>query len=350
MSGRVIAILCIDADPDSPEHGGFRYDSPDKLAWNWLPELASKTMFLRKETVQKHGVTVCFSWFARADLQIREIYSDAGWSLRKFSHVWEELSAAGDEIAWHPHSWRWSDDARCWYNETSDSDYILDSLDVGFKAFEETFGAAPLACRTGINFHNNSSMRELDRLGIKTDLSCHPGLRFSYSKSKVGGRIREGMNWSRSPEDPYYPSRHDFQRPSQSDALRVLEIPITVWRRGPTNMGFWKGLSPIRNRNGLALARPAFKGWFLPSVCGEHFRFQTGVNEVFEKAKTKGLAHYASYLHSDDIANGGYSHLAENVEYLITAAKAHRIELEFTSATQAYETFKQSLEHQHIRG
>jgi len=344
MVPRVISILCVDADPDSPEHGGFRYDYPDNLKWKWLPELTDKLGLLRKEVSQKHAIPLRFSWFARADSQIKKIYGDPGWNLKQFRGMWDDLSKAGDELAWHPHSWRWSDSARCWYNETADSEYMLESFSTGFNAFTEVIGREPAACRTGINFHNNRTMAYLEELGVKVDLSCHPGTTISYVKANVGGRIKEGSDWNKSPTSPFHPSRNDYQRPSEgADALRLLEIPMTVYRRTPTSIRYWINLSPIRDINGLTIVRPAVRGWFLPSVWGDRVRFRTALEDVFERAKTQGCAHYASYMHSDDIDDATYQQLANNIEHMITKARASQIELEFVTATEANDILRENM-------
>lgn len=340
MGAGIIAILCVDADPDRPEYGGVRYDCRDKLSWRQLPELASKIATLRKSLLEKFGVRLRVTWFIRADQQIKEIHGDAGWSIREFGDIWKDLSRAGDELAWHPHAWRWSDIRKCWYNETVDANYIVESYKAGFDAFREALRFSPAASRAGINFHNNRSMAELDALGVKLDLSAHPGLSLHYADPDLGDPIEEGFDWTRTPVEPYRPSRDDFQRPSEiGNSLKILEIPMTVWRRSPDSLDYWKGLLPVKIHNGFAAVRPAVKGWFIPNVWGDPFRFQLGLKDVFLRAESRVRTHYASYMHPDDISKTHYQRLTQNLEYMITAATAGDIELQFATATEAYQTF-----------
>ena len=176
MGARIIVILCVDADPDRPEYGGMRYDCRDKLTWRKLAELFDKIAALRESVLARFGVKLRVTWFIRADSQIREVYGDAGWSIKEFGDMWRDLSRTGNELAWHPHAWRWSDTAKCWYNEIVDTEYILESFDVGFRAFQEGLGRSPGSCRVGVSFHQNVTMAKLDSLGVKVDLSANPGL------------------------------------------------------------------------------------------------------------------------------------------------------------------------------
>ena len=342
MGARIIAILCIDADPDRPEYGGMRYDCRDKLSWRQLPELANKIATLRESLFERFGVKLRLTWFIRADSQIRDIHGNAAWSIKKFERMWKELSRAGDELAWHPHAWRWSDAKKCWYNETGDAAYILESFDVGFQAFCDALGYSPASSRVGINFHNNATMGKLDSLGVKADLSGHPGLKFWYARAKVGGPVEEGFDWSKTDPKPYHPARDDYQRPSKDRSLNILEIPLTTWHKAPNSFAFWKGLLPIRLQGRISYVRPAVKGWFIPGVWGISHRFELGLTDVLRRAKENGIAHYASSMHPDDISDANYPRLRSNLEYVIRVTEENNIDLDFASATQAYENFTKS--------
>lgn len=342
MSARIIAILCIDADPDRPEYGGMRYDCRDKLSWRQLPELATKIATLRASLFERFGVKLRLTWFIRADSQIREIHGNAAWSIKEFEGMWNELSRAGDELAWHPHAWRWSDARNCWYNETVDTAYMLESFDVGFEAFRKGIGRSPASSRVGINFHNNSTMGKLDSLGVKADLSGHPGLKLFYARPEVGGPVEEGFDWSRTNPEPYHPARDDYQRPSKDRSLNILEIPVTTWHKAPNSFDFWKGLVPIRLHGGIGYVRPAVKGWFIPSVWGLSPRFELGLTEVLRRAKKNGIAHYASSMHPDDISDASYHRLRSNLEYMIGVTDAKGINLDFVTASQARGYFPKS--------
>jgi len=337
--GRLLFLICVDSDPDRPEYGGARYDCPDKLAWRALPELAKKFSTLRSEFSSKLNSSLKFTWFMRSDLQIQKVYGDAAWCLKNFESMWKRLSDEGDELAWHPHAWYWNDSRKCWYNEISESENILKSYDVGFMAFKDKMGFSPAATRSGINFHNSRTLERLDELGIKADLSANPRLKLFYARPAVGGSMIEGYDWSRAPVDPYHPSRFDYQLPAGgNEALSLIEIPLTTWRKDFDDLEFWRGLIPVCFFNGTATTgRPIMKGWFVADVWGDPFRFELAFNHVLRKASKAELAHFASALHPDDITDRNYRRLRRNLSYAISAARQNGMELEFVTASEAHQ-------------
>ena len=327
----------MDADPDRPEYGGERYDSPDKLTWRTLPETAARFSELRNE-LSNQGHAPRLTWFMRCDLQIQKIHGDAAWSLTNFETMWKRLSNEGDELAWHPHAWRWSQETKCWYNEIEDTDYIIKSFNVGFAAFKRTMGFAPAATRAGVNFHNSRTLSELSDLGVKADLSAHPRLKLFYARREVGNPMTQGYDWSRTGPDPYHPSRHDYQTPD-GNGLTLIEIPVTTWSRRPDEPQFWTGLVPVRFEKGIRIVRPVFKGWFVPDISGDSHRFQLAFNQVLHKASSRGLAHFSSAFHPDDITPSNFQRLKKNLNYAIEMARRNDIALESVTATQAAQVF-----------
>jgi len=175
-------------------------------------------------------------------------------------------------------------------------------------------------------------------LGIKTDLSAHPGLKLFYSEEKWGCPIREGFDWTRTPDEAYHPSRDDYQSPSSDGVgLGVLEIPVTIWRKKFGSVAHLKGLVPVRD---FRVVRPSFKGWFLPNVWGDPFRFEQGIKQVMRQAVTEGTAHYLSYLHPDDVTDSDFPILSSNIKNTIKFAQQNSVELHFSTARQAYDLLK----------
>jgi len=329
-------LMCIDADPDRPEYGGARYDCPDKLTWNQLPALHKRLGKLRVEFKERHSTQVKFTWFIRADLQIKQVHGDAGWSARNFAEMWDKVSKEGDELAWHPHAWRWSSSSNCWYNDIQDSDYIRESYDVGFEAFKEVMGYPPRASRAGINFHNNDSMRKLDELGILTDLSGAPGLKLFYARPESGSPVPEGYDWSMAPSEPYRPSRDNYQKRAEgNDALRILEIPMTTWRRPFLSPSHLANMIPFDTYPRFRITRPPFKGWFVPTVWSDPSRFRRGLSEVIERGKG-GRALYGSSLHPDDISDYTFARVRQNLELAVRMSEKRHVPLQFVTAGEAY--------------
>jgi hypothetical protein len=340
LQSRLLFLICIDADPDRPEHGGERYDCPDRLGWKKLPELVSKFSELRQNIANRWNAELRFNWFLRSDLQIKMIHGDAASSLRKLEPLWKTLREQGDELGWHPHAWRWSDARGCWYNEITDFEFISKSLEIGFEGFKDAIGVSPESCRAGISFHNNDTMAKLDDLGVKTDLSANPGLRLFYARPAAGNPIMEGSDWGMTGVEPYYPSRSDYQRPASSGEipLKLLEIPLTTWRKTLRSFSFWKGLMPIQISK-LRFRRPIAKGWFVPSLWTDPSRFELAFDEVLRRSFVKGIAHFATSLHPDDVDEGNYRRVTASLDYALTKARDRGVNLEFVTAKQALKAF-----------
>ena len=203
---RLLFLISVDSDPDRPEYGGARYDIPNQLTWRDLTKFTTSFSTLRKELLADNVDGLKITWFLRCDDQLRIVHGDAAWSLKKFEPAWKRLIEEGDEMAWHPHAWRWSKQAGCWYNELTDMEYIVKMYEDGFNLFRETMGFAPAATRAGMNYHTNKTIEKLDALGIRADLSAHPGLRVFYTRPQVGGYLKEGYDWERTGTVPYHPS------------------------------------------------------------------------------------------------------------------------------------------------
>ena len=269
------------------------------------------------------------------------IHGDAAWSLRKFEPMWKALADEGDELAWHPHTWRWNDAARCWYNEMVDIEYISKAYETGFEAFEAAMGFRPDSCRAGISFHNNETIAKLEELGVKVDLSAQPGLRLYYSAPDLGAALTEGSDWTRTQAEPYHPSLVDYQRPASTGerAFGLLEIPLTVWRKPFGSFSFWKGLVPARIHGTPRLVRPIMKGWFISNLWGDPYRFELGFDEVVRRAAAKRIAHFATSLHPDDITDKNYQNITANLSYALTKAREIDMDLKFLTAKQAHVVF-----------
>jgi len=210
------------------------------------------------------------TWCVRADLQMYEVHGDAAWSYRHFERLWGGLEAAGDEIAWHPHLWRWSDTHGCWYQETEDDAWMRECLRCGFEALTEARGEPPVSCRMGWEFHNNVTMQMLDELGVRIDLSAVPG-RVRGPKSDRGS-IRHGqLDWEGTGPVPYHPSRADYRRPPADDesALSVLEVP----RAGVASPGWglvrrsWGALRAIGRGDWRSVLRRHGDGPYVHAPC-----------------------------------------------------------------------------------
>ncbi len=88
--------------------------------------------------------------------------------------------------------------------------------------FHEAFGAAPVSFRAGRFGAGKGTLRILESLGYRNDSSVTPHLRW--------GDHPDEMNYTASPEQPYFPLADDLSRPadSPSRASAVLELPVSI--------------------------------------------------------------------------------------------------------------------------
>ncbi len=224
-------ILC-DCDPDRPDFGGTRYDDRRPPTWRGveegIPALVEALDDLARQTGDDRAP---ITWCIRADLQMGETYSDCAWAFRRFEPLWRSLEASGDTIGWHPHLWRWSDEHGCWYQETEDERWIVECLETGYESLCDAYGDHIEICRMGWEFHNNVTMRTLDRLGLQMDASAVPGRRRGPGNDR--GSFRHGeLDWETTGAEPYRPSVTDYRRPAADGeaSLDIVEVPRTVSR------------------------------------------------------------------------------------------------------------------------
>ncbi len=162
------------------------------------------------------GEEIKFTWFVRADSQLKTIYGGATYLLERYNSLWKDLKSGGDEIGWHPHIYRL--DGGKWKLERRD-DYLEKNLVESYEAVIKYFNIT--SARVGESFHSNRSMNVLDKLGIKVDSTALPD-----RKRNDNERF---FNWIGTPEHPYHPSKNDYRTPG-ADELSILEVPMSTIR------------------------------------------------------------------------------------------------------------------------
>jgi len=226
-------VICCDVDPDVLGYDipASRFDAPKaELSWRGVEENASKAREICDLVEDSQSKTAKITWFVRSDEQMKIIFEDFAYPLRRFRDLWKKFKLRGDEIGWHPHLWRWSDQKQCWYQEISDTEWISYCLEEGHKEFPKL--AMDLASvKAGWSFHNNFTMRKVNDLGLMVDVSALPGLRHRGGRDERGSYFVNEYDWSITPDKPYFPSEKDFRRPTMGNeekSLRILELPVTV--------------------------------------------------------------------------------------------------------------------------
>ena len=226
----LLALFCVDVEPDRPFFGGKRYDYFGHQKWEGARKRIPEFLTFKQDLEKSLNCSIHFTWFFRADSQIAEMYNHNTCYSKWYKEIVDTLLQEGEEVGWHVHTWRWSKERNSWYQEINDDEWIKSCYKNGFSDFKDILGFAPTSFRAGWGFHNNVSMSQLEELGIKVDLSALPGIKNSGEKNAEGSLFNGFADWERTDIYPYQPSKEDYQISSENH-YRLLEIPMTTFKK-----------------------------------------------------------------------------------------------------------------------
>jgi len=219
----VYVVIGCDVDPD---RAGLLDVPPGQLTWRGATEGLPAVKQAVRGLTDSRGHAPVFTWFLRADDQVRQLCGAYEWFARAHEPLLRTLQESGDELAWHPHFWRRADRNGTWVQETDDVAWQLDMLARAHAELVATFRGPLRSTRMGWGYHNDRTVQALAELGITVDLSAVPGFRTLQRSVR-----RENLfDWSITPRVPYRPSRADYRRPAQGQeqASPLLEVPGSV--------------------------------------------------------------------------------------------------------------------------
>ncbi len=352
-------VIGCDCDPDRPQYSGTRYDSRAPLKWRGVREGIRRAREIADGIKDDFGNPPKITWCVRSDLQMDEIYGDCAWPYAEFADLWESLAERGDEIAWHPHLWRWSDEHGCWYQEIEDEEWMRECLREGYTALSAHMGRPPLTSRMGWEFHNNITMQQIDELGIKVDFSAVPGRFTPGHADKWGSVFNCYVDWRNTPEGAYVPSPSDYRREAKTkeEALRVTELPMSIFRSGvlgiasrlrrATKAKSWDRLKQLFSaNNGNTASLKAY-------ITIHPYIFSRLVTAKINEAQQNGSALLVTAFHADEILDwrghgGGLhrcQHFAKNVQRLRHEVANARIGVKFVTAGETLQLVGHAEEH-----
>lgn len=224
MTGVHVVISC-DVDPDRERFvDGI---PPGTLTWRGVDEGIPALKESLRGVTDGGGREPVFTWFLRADHQVREVMGDYAWLARSHAALFQSLRQSGDELGWHPHFWRRERAGGPWFQEIEDVPWQIDMLKAAHRELAAAVPAPLASVRMGWSYHNNETIAALDALGITADLSALPGYR-TFNPKRT--RAENLFDWYPTPRAPYRPSRADYRRPARGGepALRLLEVPSFV--------------------------------------------------------------------------------------------------------------------------
>ena len=223
---KIPVIMCIDVEPDTRE-----IDPRDRSDWTGFVRAYQFFKQLRPKLESATRAPVRFSWFLRMDPQIEHTYGSPSWVVARYPEIFRELNSAGDELGLHTHAWRWDDPSGRWVVDHANQEWIEHCVRGSFLAFREAIGRPCHSFRFGDHWMNNETMRLLEELGARFDLTIEPGRKKPRHRN---GEIFTGAlpNYQRVPRHPYRPSPANFKEPGFPEARGLQVIPLSTAKPG----------------------------------------------------------------------------------------------------------------------
>ncbi len=207
-------LITIDVDADYFD-SSFNPHNVDQPTWNSVHYAVPQIADLLCKYKGSDGRPCVATWFVRADDQIGYYYNSNAYLFEAFDSTWKEFLSVNHEIGWHPHLYKHVEEK--WEHQTEAS-ALKHQLFQSYSAIKE-LGWHIKSSRIGEAFFSNEVGEYLTCLGITRDSSCLPG-----RKRMDSDRL---LDWSISPQHPYYPSVNDYRIPG-IPALPLSEIPFSM--------------------------------------------------------------------------------------------------------------------------
>jgi len=219
-------VVCWDVEPD------LRVVEPGAaVPWAAFEELLPRTEALRTRLARFTGAPASFSWFLRMDPQIAETWGSPGWVAERYDTELADLSARGDELGVHTHTWRWHATPGTWVRD-QDSAWEEHCVDVGLRTFETAFGRPSPSHRGGDRILTNGMLRRLQEGGVGVDLTVEP------NTPPIGALEADEFATGVSPDyrgvplTPYRSNPDTFPAPDPASRADPLLIPLASDPRG----------------------------------------------------------------------------------------------------------------------
>ena len=217
-------IFRIDVEPDVRHIDRFR-----PLPWSGFERAAKGIESIRERLAAATGSPAHFVWLLRMDPQIGETYGTAEWVAEGYSSFFKTMIDRGDDIGVHPHTFRWTQQQR-WVTDFNNQDWVDYCVRVSFEAYRRTFDRECEVVAFGDRWLNNATVRLLEELGTKYDLTVEPGLP-TWPRSKSEGlSTDDSPAFTNTPRRPYRPAAQDFRIADADRRDGMWMLPLTTAR------------------------------------------------------------------------------------------------------------------------
>ncbi|MBI3999610.1 MAG: hypothetical protein HY351_03255 [Candidatus Omnitrophica bacterium] len=164
------------------------------------------------------------------DPQVEETYGLSEWAITNYPKFVENFIEEGDEIALHPHAYRWSTEINHWIEDLGNQEWVNHCCEMGFHAYEKLFHKTCESFRFGAYWTSADTVNLIERLGARFDLTVEPGLKV-YKKPLPQELYSAPLpNYDDVPREPYHPSQEDPTRPDPSRGDGIWMIPMSTSR------------------------------------------------------------------------------------------------------------------------
>ncbi len=223
MENKIPIIMCIDIEPD-----GFFIDRNKPLPWKGYEGAHRYFSELRLKLEERTDSLVHFTWCYRLDPQVAETYGSADWPITNYPKFIEDFLKAGDEIALHPHAYRWEKKINNWIEDFGDQQWVNYCVEMGFGCYRKLFNRDCESFRFGAYWTSTETVNLAERLGAKFDLTVEPGFRLEKRDFHAELYSASLPNYDHVPREPYHPTRTDFTKPDSNRRDGIWIIPMST--------------------------------------------------------------------------------------------------------------------------
>lgn len=225
---RIPVILSIDVEPE-----GRFLDPGRRDSWLGFERCIEFSRGFRNRVAAATGGEARLTWCLRMDPQITEVYGTSDWIVRQHQAAFDEFEALRDDVGLHTHPYRWDAVKESWVIDHGDQAWVDQCLDSAFDAFERALGRPCRTFRFGDRWMSNATVRRLEQLGVRHDLTLEPGQK-AVSTYCPGERFTGAIpDYSGVPTRPYRPSTADYQTADAARPDGLWVIPLSTARVRP---------------------------------------------------------------------------------------------------------------------
>lgn len=334
MAKELIIIIGCDTDPDRESFVGKL--PTDHLVWRGMTEGIPRAKERLARLTDSFGNPPRFSWCLRVDHQVKQLQGSFNWVLVNHREFLQQLEAAGDELSWHPHFWRFDSAQNLWYQEYWDTQFQLQMLREAYAAYQEILPGRAQTVRMGWGYHNTQTYAMMQQLGVKVEYSAIPGLKILPQHDQV--RSSNFFDWSLSPDRPYFPADSDYRREARAGerAFTLVEVPVFV-----SHSLFWgvgAGLQLARKMRNLMQVWYAFtRPTFLINITGKTAYFNPMLAQIKRTLRSRDQVIFNTYLHADELIENihplySLENMEANIGSILALAKAENVSVRFIRA------------------